>query len=247
MANYVSKDCIKRIISDIKDITKNPLIENGIYYKHHEENMLKGYALIIANKESPYRYGNYLFEIDYPSNYPYVPPTITFLTNNDHTRFHPNLYRNGRVCLSLLNTWSGDEWSSCNTISSILLHISSLFTNHALTHEPGIHDKTSQNVINFDGCIDYQNIKTAIIDIIRTKEKSNFFKINKFKNINILFKEEILESFEKNKDEIINYVKEKVKEIKEDPMKQVLLVSTYSMEETVDYETLLKDLKKIEI
>ena len=34
---------------------------------------------------------------------------LTYLTNDGNTRFHPNLYRNGKVCLSVLNTWRGKD------------------------------------------------------------------------------------------------------------------------------------------
>ena len=54
------KPCFKRVIIDIKDMMKSP-IEN-IYYFPDEENILKGHALIIGPKDTPYSYGNYIFE-----------------------------------------------------------------------------------------------------------------------------------------------------------------------------------------
>ena len=30
----ITKETIKRLVNDIKQITKNPLTENGIYYQH---------------------------------------------------------------------------------------------------------------------------------------------------------------------------------------------------------------------
>ena len=60
---YVSKETIKRIIKDVKEIKKNPLIEHGIYYKHDEENVLDGYAMIIGPKDSVYE-GGILFFIN---------------------------------------------------------------------------------------------------------------------------------------------------------------------------------------
>ena len=49
--------------------------------------------------------------------------TLNYLTNDGKTRFNPNLYRNGKVCISLLNTWKGEQWTSCQTIESILLSL----------------------------------------------------------------------------------------------------------------------------
>ena len=59
-------------------------------------------------------------------------------------RFNPNYYSCGKVCLSLLNTWNGDGWTSCQTIYSILIVLSSILNNNPLINEPGI----SSNNIN---------------------------------------------------------------------------------------------------
>ena len=40
--------------------------------------------------------GAYMFEFTYPTEYPFVPPKVTYLTNDGKTRFNPNLYRNGK-------------------------------------------------------------------------------------------------------------------------------------------------------
>ena len=46
----------------------------------------------------------------YPTEYPFKPPKVTYKTNDGFTRFNPNLYKNGKVCISLLNTWQGEQW-----------------------------------------------------------------------------------------------------------------------------------------
>ena len=72
MTEY-SKRNIKRIISDIKEINTNPLTDSGIYYKHDESEMFKGYILFCPFDETPYQYGFYIFEILFPYNYPDSP------------------------------------------------------------------------------------------------------------------------------------------------------------------------------
>ena len=57
----ISKDSAKRLLSDVRDILKNPLDNEGIYYKHSDTNMLKGYALIIGPKDTIYFGGNFFF------------------------------------------------------------------------------------------------------------------------------------------------------------------------------------------
>ena len=105
ISKVISKETITRLIRDVKSIMKNPLNDNGIYYSHHESNILKGYAMIVGPQDTPYFGGYYLFEFDYPEDYPYSPPKLTYCTNGDNIRFNPNLYKCGKVCISLLNTW----------------------------------------------------------------------------------------------------------------------------------------------
>ena len=128
----ISSATVKRLISDIKEITLNPLTKDGIYYKHDESNMLCGYALIIGPIDTPYQYGNFLFKFIFPYNYPHAPPHVTYHTNDGVTRFNPNLYTNGKVCISLLNTWQGEQWTGCQTITSILLVLSTLLNDKPL-------------------------------------------------------------------------------------------------------------------
>ena len=52
-------------------------------------------------------------------------------------RMHPNYYTNGKCCLSILNTWSGDKWTGCQTIRSLLLSVSMTLTSDPLENEPG--------------------------------------------------------------------------------------------------------------
>nr|AIE96972.1 ubiquitin-conjugating enzyme E2 Z-like (UBE2Z) [uncultured marine group II/III euryarchaeote AD1000_88_G11] len=158
----------RRLLRDITNLIKNPLTDQGIYYIHDEDNILHGKALVIGPSDTLYSGGFFLFEFNFPYDYPYSPPKVLFKTAGDNIRFHPNLYRNGKVCLSLLNTWKGEGWTSCQTIRSILLTLVTLFHNKPLLNEPGIsesyHDFKKYNEI-----IDYKNIDVAIYGIASQK------------------------------------------------------------------------------
>jgi ubiquitin-protein ligase len=80
MTTFVSKETISRLLKDVKQILKNPLTENGIYYIHDDTDMLKGYALIIGPSDTPYFGGNYFFELNYPADYPHSPPKVKYWT-----------------------------------------------------------------------------------------------------------------------------------------------------------------------
>ncbi len=228
----LSSITFKRLMKDVRDILKNPLEENGIYYIHDEENILKGYSLIIGPEDTPYAYGNYLFEIDFPKDYPINPPKITFLTNSDNIRMNPNLYRNGKVCISILNTWRGEQWSSCQTIKTILLTLLTLLNNEPLLNEPGFN-KHSEDFTPYNKIIEFKNIDISIIKLINEKIINvNIF--NKFKDI-------IMENFKKNKKCILAFIKAN--------LMNNCLVNTrvYNMRVNINYVELEKNIKKIKI
>lgn len=162
---YVSKDAMRRIICDIKELKKNPLTAHGIYYEHDETDMLKGRALIIGPADTPYADGFYLFKFQFPGNYPHAPPKVEYCTNDGYTRFNPNLYRTGKVCLSILNTWKGEPWSGCQTISSVLLAMCTILNDEPLLNEPGI-TKAHRDYESYNEIIKYKNIEVAIFGML---------------------------------------------------------------------------------
>ena len=231
MSQTISKDSVKRLIKDIKQIHNEPLHSQGIYYKHDEEDMLKGYALLIGPKDTPYEYGNYLFEFDFPTDYPYSPPKLNFLTRDGVTRFNPNLYRNGKVCLSLLNTWRGEQWTSCQNISTILLTLLTIFNNNPLLNEPGINEKHRELDI-YNQIITYKNIDVAICNIV-TNEGNNL--------IFDKFYDEIQENFQNN----YSILKKKINLLKKEKKSTTLITGIYNMNITINYSILYKKINLI--
>ena len=75
---FLTSATTKRLLNDVKNIYKNPLDSQGIYYKHDENDILKGYAIVFGPEGSLYDSGAYLFDITYPDNYPHAPPVFKF-------------------------------------------------------------------------------------------------------------------------------------------------------------------------
>lgn len=72
-------------------------------------------AQIKGPTRTPYEDGLFLFDIQLPNIYPAVPPLFRYLSQCSG-RLNPNLYDNGKVCVSLLGTWIGKVswvWSDC--------------------------------------------------------------------------------------------------------------------------------------
>ena len=63
--------------------------------------------IITGPKDTPYHNGIFEFHAYLPDGYPSTVPEVLLCTTNGGTfRFNPNLYANGKVCLSLLGTWT---------------------------------------------------------------------------------------------------------------------------------------------
>ena len=117
-----------------------------------------------------------MFEFNFTEDYPFKPPVVKFKTYDGYTRFNPNLYRDGKVCLSILNTWSGEKWSSCQSISTILLNLQMVLNEKPLLNEPGINANTHKNLIqSYTEIIEYKNIYTSIMKYLNKNELGTNF------------------------------------------------------------------------
>jgi len=221
ISKVITKETIQRLLKDVKQIIRHPLTDNGIYYSHDESDMMKGYALIIGPADTPYFGGFYFFKLDFPYDYPFSPPKVTYMTNDGLTRYNPNLYKCGKVCVSILNTWSGDKWSSCQTINSLLITLCSLLNESPLENEPG-HSKTSKDYIPYQKSIEFSNINFAICDIINKNK-------NKIPSPFEMFYPFLKENFLKNYDKLLEFVEKKQDE------KSVEVVNIYIMTTNIDY------------
>ena len=188
-----SNKTIMRIVQDIYDFNKNK--PEGIYLSIDKKNLMNHHALIIGPKDTPYFGGFFFFEIIYPENYPTNSPQVTLLTIEKNVRFNPNLYECGKVCLSILGTWSGPAWSPVMNIRLILQSIQSLLCSFPIQNEPGF-ENTKENEITsmeYNQYLIYNTYRIAIIEVLK----------NKF-NVSSLFKKEIEKEFNNNKSKLTN-------------------------------------------
>lgn len=88
--------------------------------------------------------GNFRCRMKFPPTYPLMPPSLVFQTP---IPFHPNIYENGLLCISILHPPKDDEygyemaserWSPVQTPESILVSVISLL------HSP--NDESPANV-----------------------------------------------------------------------------------------------------
>jgi len=233
----MDKRKIKRIMNEIKELeeSKEILKQSGIYVSYNEDNIDKIYVLFIGPIDTPYENGYYFFELTYPDNYPMTPPVMKYCTqgyianskNTDHikVRFNPNLYTNGKVCLSMLNTWKGPGWVPTNTATNILVAIQALvFNEEPLRNEPGFED-TAKDIVNiYSEVIRFSNYKISLIDQLN----NNLGNFEVFREDIILYLKENIENYDKKIEDLCQNKNTR------------LNTPAYGMNVYLDYENLRK-------
>ena len=106
-------------------------------------------GVMVLNDDSIYHGGYFKAQMRFPEDFPFSPPQFRFTP----AIYHPNVYRDGRLCISILHQ-SGDPmaeepdaetWSPVQTVESVLISIVSL-----------LEDPNVSSPANVDAAVDYR-------------------------------------------------------------------------------------------
>lgn len=171
----------KRIMKDIEVLKKNQealATNDGIYFHIDEANITTLKLLIIPKPKqdasdpsfiSPYTGGFFIFEFKFPEDFPLSPPKITFHPQQNGFRLHPNYYQQGKVCLSVINTWGGQDWSPSTSIMSLFHVLEERFSERALCFEPGQENARPSVIKTFNDITQYGTFIASIIPALEGK------------------------------------------------------------------------------
>ena len=230
----MEKNALKRILNkDIKEISKQNLNSLGIYIQFNEDNFLEAKAMIVGPKDSLYEGGFLFFNINFPKNYPFSPPDVTYVSRNN-IRVHPNIYVGhgtggyGKVCLSILGTWSGPKWTSIMDITTIFITIQSLLDNNPLHHEPGQENNNTHINMNYNEVIRYETINTLLL-------KNMYDTPDSFEG----FKNEMNDEYQKNKDKVFEFL-----ESNKTKKNKTIHIPYYRINTEINYQKIYDTYKK---
>jgi len=214
-----NKKNLLRLISEISTLKKNLPINWDtsclLRVDKKQTNMIK--FIITGPKDTPYHNGIYEFHAYFPPTYPDKPPQVLLnTTDGGKVRFNPNLYACGKVCLSLLGTWSGQQGETWNggisTFLQVIISIQSLIlVEDPFFNEPG-YEKSMHTPAGKTRAFEYKdnirnnNLRVAILNQLKNPpEGFEEFTINHFK----AKKDEILQIADiwKNETATINKIK----------------------------------------
>ncbi|URD79545.1 ras-related protein [Musa troglodytarum] len=117
----------------LKDLTKNPVdgFSAGLV---DDKSVFEWSVTIMGPPDTLYDGGYFNALMSFPSNYPNSPPTVRFTSE----MWHPNVYPDGRVCISILHPPGDDpngyelaseRWMPVHTVESIVLSIISMLSS----------------------------------------------------------------------------------------------------------------------
>eukprot|EP01062_Namystynia_karyoxenos_P055651 TRINITY_DN4668_c2_g1_i1.p1 TRINITY_DN4668_c2_g1~~TRINITY_DN4668_c2_g1_i1.p1 ORF type:complete len:482 (+),score=142.42 TRINITY_DN4668_c2_g1_i1:120-1565(+) len=145
----MTNSCAFRVQRDLKEILQAQGGGDGppIFVTPVEDKLDHVVAVLLGPPATPYHFGFFSFDMRFPQTYPNDPPKCKITTTDfGRVRFNPNLYADGKVCLSILGTWRGESaevWRSSYSIGYVLSAIQSLIMNSEPYHnEPGFEKET---------------------------------------------------------------------------------------------------------
>jgi len=200
--NTCTAKALLRIVSELSSFKSSLTLnwESSIWVRISKTNNNLFTFLISGPNNTPYENGLFEFHAYFPPDYPNSVPSVTLnTTGGGKVRFNPNLYESGKVCLSLLGTWTGQEgesWcSQTSTFIQVMISIQSLI----LVEEP---------YFNEPGWEKRMNTETGILQSKSYNEKLyahtiGLAMIDMIKSPPIGFEDVIKNHFKLKKDEII--------------------------------------------
>lgn len=111
----LTADLMRRVMKE-NDIIRDSL-PDGVFVRSWDSRLDLLRVLIVGSQGTPYEFAPFVIDLQYGLSFPVSSPDAYFHSwTNNVGRVNPNLYEDGKICLSLLGTWNGEnrneEWSS---------------------------------------------------------------------------------------------------------------------------------------
>jgi len=128
----MSTQAAARLQKELKDLIKNPV--GGFKVELADDSDLFNWIIYIQGASGTmFEGGIFKTKMTFPNDYPNAPPTLKFLSDF----WHPNVYPDGKVCISILHTpdpmnqqETADEcWRPIHTAESILVSVVSMLSD----------------------------------------------------------------------------------------------------------------------
>mmetsp|Transcript_23950 Transcript_23950/g.56575 ORF Transcript_23950/g.56575 Transcript_23950/m.56575 type:complete len:233 (+) Transcript_23950:12-710(+) len=145
----------------LNDLSKNPidLVSVGLV---DDSNLYEWEILIMGPDGTIFEGGFFKARLVFPADFPNMPPTMTFVSD----MWHPNVYKDGKVCISILHPPGEDalnsqelaieRWRPILGVEQILISVISMLS-----------DPNDESPANLDAAVQWRNDKKAFKKKVR--------------------------------------------------------------------------------
>ncbi|KAI8917577.1 hypothetical protein PhCBS80983_g02707 [Powellomyces hirtus] len=115
----------------LKELSKSPV--PGFSAGLVGDNIYEWDVMILGPEGTLYEGGFFKARLSFPTSYPQMPPQMRFISQ----MWHPNVYEDGRVCISILHEpgedrWgyesAAERWLPVHTVETIVLSVISMLS-----------------------------------------------------------------------------------------------------------------------
>jgi len=133
MSSNVPLSTLKSLQREYKELQKDK-VEGCVIWLADEANMLEWNVGIFGPPETIFQGAYFKAVLTFPLEYPFSPPNIKFISDI----WHPNVYPNGTVCISILHPPTADEvsgelpserWNPTRTVRTVLISVASMLNS----------------------------------------------------------------------------------------------------------------------
>jgi len=137
----------------LREFTKKP-VEGFSVGLEDESNVFVWDIVMFGQSNTIYDGAILKAKLTFPPEYPLSPPKMQFLT----PMWHPNIYPDGQVCISILHAPGDDQygyesaaerWSPVQTVETIVLSVMSLLEDNPNTDSPANVDAAKDVRMNY--------------------------------------------------------------------------------------------------
>ncbi|TKA34298.1 hypothetical protein B0A50_00278 [Salinomyces thailandicus] len=147
---------LKRVQKEHRILQKPGSIPAGIYLRTWETRLDLLRALFIGPTDTPYAHAPFIIDFHLPPNFPTEPPQAFFHSWPGEPglggvgRVNPNLYEDGKICLSLLGTWEGAKAEGWNAARCTLLQVLVSLLGLVLVKEPYFNEAGYEHLVGLE-------------------------------------------------------------------------------------------------
>ncbi|CAF1414645.1 unnamed protein product [Rotaria magnacalcarata] len=142
------------LLKQLREFNRHPVegISAGLI---EESNPYAWNVILVGPPDTLYEGGFFKARLDFPKEYPIKPPKMKFISEI----WHPNIEKNGDVCISILHEPGADQfgyeraserWSPVQSVETILLSVVSMLS-----------DPNCDSAANIDASIMWRDDRTG--------------------------------------------------------------------------------------